>query len=590
MATIRKVREFSSTIWNAQITSLTDEITRIYTDCTLKVIGINSHQIVNIIIKAIESSREDILFSQEITLAEETRIIGPIPINRQCALSISGIVKGTVSHPAHCKIVSAMTYDATSLKTLRIGVFFDGTGCNAYNSLDYASSSLSEADFVESLHKKVRDNIIPRSYFYSSQLSQVTCTSNIWKLYKSFNEGQIDAQIYQVKTYVEGTGTKKGKPDSVFTMGTGWSPPLGPQTGVIAKTDDAVQQITDLLAEQGDNFDRVELCLFGFSRGATSARHFANRIENQDRELLAAFNIGKYGVPEVKFIGLYDSVAAILALSVCDVDVGDSRTGDVDISMDEVIADDVFHITAGHEVRENFSLSHVTPVYGKELQLPGVHSDIGGSFQDILEERMYLTQIIYSSSWREVENKDTTSYKTTSEKLEKLTALENWGRIYEESGIVVSSEVLKRPLLPTLYANAVQLHREAVYSGLDRVSFQTMRYYSEKIGLAFSKLPDEKVEVIPEDLRDLLDQALQQVDRLLEEGEASSLTNYLTPILGAKYVHNSAFWDEVPSDWVIDETGIIDDATFNLLLINRPHESFIRREYNADGSVFSDAK
>ncbi|UYH52251.1 DUF2235 domain-containing protein [Candidatus Kirkpatrickella diaphorinae] len=207
----------------------------------------------------------------------------------------------------------------------------------------------------------------------------------------------MDSHIYQVKTYVEGAGTKAGEADSVFMMATGWSAPFTTQTGVIAKTDDAVQQIKALLAGLEADFERVELCLFGFSRGATSARHFANRVENQDRNLLSVFDTQKYGVPEIRFIGLFDSVASMLALSQWDVDVGDSKTGDVNIALDDATAADIFHITAAHEARENYSLNHVTPDYARKLQLPGVHSDIGGFYHDMLQEKLYLTQILFSS-------------------------------------------------------------------------------------------------------------------------------------------------------------------------------------------------
>lgn len=99
-------------------------------------------------------------------------------------------------------------------------------------------------------------------------------------------------------------------------------------------------------------------------------------------------------MPEVRFIGLYDAVTSILTLSLGGIDVGDSRTGDVDISMDDAIAGDVFHITAGHEVRENSSSNHVTPVFKKKLNRPGVHEDTGGQFHEKVEERMYFTQML----------------------------------------------------------------------------------------------------------------------------------------------------------------------------------------------------
>ncbi|MEE8658668.1 hypothetical protein CGLAMM_02005 [Acetobacteraceae bacterium EV16G] len=590
MAKLKKIKEFSAGVYDAEITNLSDDITRFYTECSIKIQGIYAQQTIDLKIKTVTDGHEDIIFTQKFSLGEETRTIGPFKIDRKCKLSIGGKVIGHWNHWADCKIESIMSYDESAMKTLRIGVFFDGTGCNAYNSLKHQASFSSGLQFRQSLYASIGDCVIPKAYFYNKETSKVSCTTNIWKLYQSFQEGQIDSRIYQVKTYVEGSGTKAGETDSVFTMATGWSAPLTTQTGVIAKTDDAVQQIKNLLAGLDADFERVELCLFGFSRGATSARHFANRVENQDRNLLAVFDTQKYGVPEIRFIGLFDSVASILALSQWDVDVGDSKTGDVNIALDDATAADIFHITAAHEARENYSLNHVTPNYAKELQLPGVHADIGGFYHDMLQEKLYLTQILYSSSWSKMRIEDTSSYKLTSAARDKLLSHARWGKIFQICDVNVSSDVLDRPFLSTLYANAVQLKRDAVYNGLERVSFQAMRHYCEQIGLSFTKLPDEPVEMIPDDLQDLHQKAVQEVDRILNGQEARSLADALPPEVAAKYIHNSSFWDEMPTSWVVSDHGIIDEVTFNLLLTNRPHDSYSRREYHADGTVFLPGK
>ena len=48
----------------------------------------------------------------------------------------------------------------------------------------------------------------------------------------------------------------------------------------------------------------------------------------------------------------------------------------------------VVHLTAGDEYRENFSLTDITSSIGSgyELTLPGVHSDVGGSYGKITNE------------------------------------------------------------------------------------------------------------------------------------------------------------------------------------------------------------
>lgn len=135
--------------------------------------------------------------------------MGPLKIDRRRQLAISGDVTGQLINPANFKIESIMSYDDSSMRTLRLSVFFDGTDCNAYNSEKYFNPFTSIGDYLESLIERVNDSIVPKSYRYSLQLSYVSGLSNIWNLYRSFTEGRIDEKTYQAKTYVEGAGTKK---------------------------------------------------------------------------------------------------------------------------------------------------------------------------------------------------------------------------------------------------------------------------------------------------------------------------------------------------------------------------------------------
>ncbi|UYH50535.1 hypothetical protein N5W20_05250 [Candidatus Kirkpatrickella diaphorinae] len=129
--------EFSAGVYNAEITNLSDDITRFYTECFVKIQGIYAQQTIDLKIKTVSNGHEDIIFAQEFSLGEETRIIGPFKIGRKCKLSIGGKVIGHWNQWADCKIESIMSYDESAIKTLRIGVFFDGTGCNAYNSMKH---------------------------------------------------------------------------------------------------------------------------------------------------------------------------------------------------------------------------------------------------------------------------------------------------------------------------------------------------------------------------------------------------------------------------------------------------------------------
>jgi hypothetical protein len=135
--------------------------------------------------------------------------------------------------------------------------------------------------------------------------------------------------------------------------------------------------------------------VFGFSRGAAAARHFIHR-----RDALRTWP-GQRGAAElvINFVGLYDTVSSFarqygdLASVVGGVYVDSTNT-------DTIFCDDVkelglnlgavpkkvVHLTAADEHRQNFSLTNINTSLkagvGLELALPGVHSDVGGSYTE----------------------------------------------------------------------------------------------------------------------------------------------------------------------------------------------------------------
>jgi hypothetical protein len=104
----------------------------------------------------------------------------------------------------------------------------------------------------------------------------------------------------------------------------------------------------------------LKVFLFGFSRGALIARHFAAWL-------------GKIGV-RVAYLGLWDTVDATLGLDVsetCPPNVLSAR-----------------HAIARDEARRLYSCIHIRPPYAdplkpvEELVFPGSHSDVGGLYAD----------------------------------------------------------------------------------------------------------------------------------------------------------------------------------------------------------------
>lgn len=102
-----------------------------------------------------------------------------------------------------------------------------------------------------------------------------------------------ESRYIQNTVYVEGIGTRAGEPDNPIGLGLGTA-----ETGIIAKTDNAVAQLGAAIKKalkQLEGTFIVEALLFdifGFSRGAAAARHFANRVQAEDQAIINAISAG----------------------------------------------------------------------------------------------------------------------------------------------------------------------------------------------------------------------------------------------------------------------------------------------------------
>jgi hypothetical protein len=137
-----------------------------------------------------------------------------------------------------------------------------------------------------------------------------------------------------------------------------------------------------------DCIHRIELDVFGFSRGAAAARHFVNVIDKKadhplaqaianspNIRLKAGFDWASRDDVRFTFVGLFDTVVS-------------SYNPNVNVQLKADCAERVVHLTALDEVRKYFPLSRITedaagasiPAHFTELALPGAHSDIGGGY------------------------------------------------------------------------------------------------------------------------------------------------------------------------------------------------------------------
>ena len=265
---------------------------------------------------------------------------------------------------------------------VRLSVFFDGTLNNRTNT--ELLKKLREQAKQEG--KKPEDKELYK--FAKAGSSYQNDYTNVAKM-ERYIETSSD-KIYQKKMaiYVEGPGTDDKEKDRAFgyAMGVG-------KTGISQKVRTGIEKgVNKILKNRGSKnitiIERLTLDVFGFSRGAAAARYFihqarlsdlkiSNQLEEKDCEVLAV---------DVNFAGLYDTVSSHGIVYSNDVS---------ELKLHAVShAETVVHLASADEHRERFSLTTINSAgkNGTEIFLPGVHSDIGGSYNNGEVE----TQLIYN--------------------------------------------------------------------------------------------------------------------------------------------------------------------------------------------------
>ncbi|WP_083614994.1 T6SS phospholipase effector Tle1-like catalytic domain-containing protein [Paraburkholderia sp. SOS3] len=182
--------------------------------------------------------------------------------------------------------------------------------------------------------------------------------------------------------YYPGVGTALNVTDSTWWEKVRDSEVLGAGAGVGCDAR-LIRALTDF--ENGlllnRKVTRIDVAVFGFSRGATLARAFVNRVLDQCKM--------KDGVPHwpchtaldgesaplhIRFLGLFDTVESI--------GLPAHNLSDLRLRIPDQVERCV-HLVAGHELRACFPLTSVGNGSARceEIVLPGVHSDVGGGYQ-----------------------------------------------------------------------------------------------------------------------------------------------------------------------------------------------------------------
>ena len=423
---------------------------------------------------------------------------------------------------------------------LRVGIFFDGTANNTFNSL------LGQERQAQGLR-------------VDAGSSYDGVATNIARLHECYPvQSSFDATGKAVTSlYISGIGTTTGKADTRFpaqTYGRG-------STGVLGKAQEACAQLNQCLAAfvqtlAPHRLSRLQLDIFGFSRGAAAARHFTNQINATD--FAEQFALADDFTCEVCFIGLFDTVAAMGGLADLG-DIGDDINPGLNLFLGPECARQVVQLSARDEHRRNFALSRIAPQWPLDIALPGVHADVGGGYPLEMQEQVYLTR------WQTNRVSPSTPLKLTRAWAVTATDLVAWqgedlldpqdpNRLLE---IRSESHPEGSRLDPMQRVQAAVFMQRRVYGHLSRVYLRIMHRLACEQGVPVCALTVAEAE-IPDELSAISDSLEAQVGTGVIELSADQ-----ERLLRQRYVHCSANWNA----GVGTGTGVMDQAFFN-----RPRE------------------
>jgi hypothetical protein len=209
--------------------------------------------------------------------------------------------------------------------------------------------------------------------------------------------------VSDINVYVEGMGTSRSQKDDSqgYAYGAG-------ATGVTERARRAFDQIVMSVrgVRKGKNPDYLILNVFGFSRGAATARHFIHLTKTEPQRF-TGWGLNK-STALINFVGLYDTVASYSDSSWNPTPNFTNDTSELHLDFGTDYAAKVFHLVAKDEFRVNFSLTNIASAgsIGFEMTIPGAHSDIGGSYVDgaietvmIEIDKVFFLKYLINNGW-----------------------------------------------------------------------------------------------------------------------------------------------------------------------------------------------
>lgn len=440
----------------------------------------------------------------------------------------------------------------TATLSLQIGLFFDGTRNNADNLLHASRPPGSTTPTARPPAPLVADDASPyQSRLTSSYSNGLTNIARLHALYPDNRAQPAGGQSMSLAIYIEGAGTRTGADDDLMGLAFG----IG-RTGVRAKArralDELLPEALRALARTHPQavLDAVHIDLFGFSRGAASARDALARLNRADgrdwlREQLRRTGwqlASEAAVPARpgRFVGLFDTVVAINP---------QQRDELPEVALPAGCAAKVLQIAARDEHRFHFALTTVAPQH-EEIALPGVHANIGGGYDQRIEGPKLLTrprgQRVLRHGLADTAVPPLQLLQGTQVYRQALTACQRWQAELGLGDDAVWVDVWHRwqaqrvagsaSVLPqwTLYAHAAVVLKRAIDGRYQWVALRLMQQRAAAAGVVWRADADDVAELtLPDPLRPI-------AARLLA-GQVLDTAQEL--LLRQHYLMQSAHWN-----------------------------------------------
>lgn len=295
---------------------------------------------------------------------------------------------------------------------LTIGVFFDGTANNKYNSgsgknndeASYIGTWTNVASLWRSYYSQPKE-LIEKVYLEGSgtvtPVPKKDSALSWWdnrKNAQQWKDGQIIINDDKL--------TSSGDGDDHY-QGTGFGFGSNGINAKIARACKLVALKLDQMRTQTvfkkHTVNSITIDVFGFSRGAAAARSFASRLkgkagaENEKFDVILHKKLSselKNAEISVRFMGLFDTVSSYHnGSNISPTDHFNTKNvEELALTIPQYV-DMVVHLVAADEYRANFSVTNIKSarLLGFEIRLPGAHSDIGGGYVKTETEDVFMS-------------------------------------------------------------------------------------------------------------------------------------------------------------------------------------------------------